>query len=154
MQTIFKKWYKYLNEKNKGQVASTFVIDSDDKVLIIRRTKTAPTKAGYWEIPGGRIDPKDKDAKETAARETKEETGLTVKDLAKISTDQSGNKTKHYYTTKTYTGNVVLETNPQTDILEHDDYKWASIEEIEELDQQTTVDVYLLKKAISHKKDS
>lgn len=154
MQTIFKKWYKFLNEKNKSHVASIFIIDSDDKVLIIRRTKTAPTKAGYWEIPGGRTDPKDKDAKETAAREAKEETGLAVEDLVKISTEQSDNKTKHYYATKTYTGNIILEPNPQTDILEHDDYKWASIEEIEELGEQTTVDAYLLKKAISHKKDS
>jgi len=154
MQTILKKWYKFLNEKNKKQVASTFIVDSDDNVLIIRRTKTAPTKAGYWEIPGGRMDPKDKNAEETAVRETREETGLSVKDLVKISTDQSDNKTRHYYATKTYTGGVVLEPNPQTDILEHDDYKWVSVEEIEELGQQTTVDVYLLKKAISHKKES
>ena len=154
MQPIFEKWYEFLNEKNKKEVASAFVINSEDKVLIIRRTKTAPSKAGYWEIPGGRMDSKDKDAKETATRETKEEAGLTVSDLVEISIVQSDNKTKHYYATKTYTGSVVLEPNPQTDILEHDDYKWVSIEEIEELGQQTTVEVYLLKKAISHKKES
>lgn len=154
MQTIFKNWYNFLNEKSKRQVASTFVIDSDDKVLIIRRTKTAPSKPGSWEIPGGRMDPEDKDAKETAKRETQEETGLSVDNLISVSVEETDNKIKHYYTTRDYSGNVSLDPNPKTDILEHDDYKWVSTEEIEELGQQTTVDVYLLKKAISHKKES
>ena len=52
--------------------ATVFVVDQDDRVLLIRRTDN-----GLWALPGGAQDFGEYIA-ETAVRETKEETGIDV----------------------------------------------------------------------------
>lgn len=54
---------------------------SSEKVLLIKRKKD-PYK-GYWAIPGGFLEEKEP-LEVGAARELKEETGLTVKKLSQI----------------------------------------------------------------------
>ena len=52
------------------------VVEFDDKFLIGERPEGAPL-AGYWEFPGGKVEPGET-PRETAARECREETGLEV----------------------------------------------------------------------------
>ena len=43
--------------------------------------------------------------------------------------------------------------NPKTDEIEHDDYKWVSIEEIKEI-EDTEIPIYLLEKALEISKNA
>lgn len=50
--------------------------DTDLTLLLTQRTAHLHDHAGQISFPGGRVDPDDQDAIETALRETEEETGL------------------------------------------------------------------------------
>lgn len=52
---------------------------NNDKVLITKY-KERNKKAGYYDIPGGKIE-KGETSKQTAIREVKEETGIVIKNL-------------------------------------------------------------------------
>ncbi len=51
-------------------------------ILLTRRTKTMSAFAGHLSFPGGRIDPTDETPLAAALRETEEEIGLTVNEIA------------------------------------------------------------------------
>lgn len=51
-------------------------------ILLTRRTKTMSAFAGHLSFPGGRIDPTDETPLAAALRETQEEIGLTIKEIA------------------------------------------------------------------------
>ena len=56
----------------------SILFEQAGKVLLIRRKN--PPFAGYWSLPGGRIEPGEQ-REEAAMREALEETGLTVEAL-------------------------------------------------------------------------
>jgi len=60
------------------QVAVGVIIASKGKVLLMKRAGSVG--AGTWAIPGGKVDFKE-DPAAAGARETLEETGLTVNEL-------------------------------------------------------------------------
>ena len=41
---------------SKKQVANVIILDKNDRFLIIKRTKTAPTHPLHWDLPGGHVD--------------------------------------------------------------------------------------------------
>ena len=51
-----------------------------DNKVVVTKYKESNKKAGYYEIPGGKIE-EGETAEQTAIREMKEETGLKIKDL-------------------------------------------------------------------------
>ena len=57
------------------RIGSAVVVLKDDKILLGKRNKK--NAFGKWVLPGGRVD-WGETIKETAIRETKEETGLDV----------------------------------------------------------------------------
>ena len=62
-------------------------------------------------------------------------------------------KNKHYFLTTKWTGEVnVDKPNPHTGDIEHDDYKWATIEEIKDIDN-SKIPIYLLEKALEMSKN-
>jgi len=72
-----------INERLKfsGRTATAIIMFPLDKILLIKRA-TVPFK-GYWALPGGRVDTGET-VEQTAVREVKEETGLTVEITGKI----------------------------------------------------------------------
>lgn len=52
-------------------------------LLMLRRGPTAPWRPGYWNLPGGQLDPGET-PEEAAIRELREETGLQVQSLAHV----------------------------------------------------------------------
>ena len=55
----------------------------EDGKVIVTKYKEPNKKAGYYEIPGGKIE-EGETAEDAAIREFKEETGITVYDLIRI----------------------------------------------------------------------
>lgn len=102
-------------------------------ILILRRAKHSKRNAGYWELPGGKIEP-DMDTENNLAREVYEETGITKSQLRFLQKLLNTNRTlsensSHYhqiaceiYTAKTPTNNVSLSS-------ENDDYLWIDIDD-------------------------
>jgi len=105
------------------KTATVAVINRQNKLLILRRGKTAPWMPGRYCLPGGRVEPFE-DSQYAAARELSEETGISfpVDRLNNITITYSDNYSKLVYIAKVDSPIVSLN-------YEHDDYAWISFDE-------------------------
>ncbi len=60
---------------NRPEVCVGAVVVDDDRLLLVRRGR--PPHAGYWSVPGGRVEHGETLA-EALVREVREETGIDV----------------------------------------------------------------------------
>ena len=98
-------------------------------------------------MPGCHIDEEDNSIEAGAIRELEEEANLSCK-ISDLKYLDKPSKNKYYYLTTNWTGEVnVNKPNPHTGDIEHDDYKWVTIEEIKDIDN-TKIPIYLLEKAM------
>ena len=140
------KWNKFLTEKELKTVGIVVCLDDKQRFLILRRSNI-DTRAGQWTIPGGHIDDKDRSIEAGAVRELDEETNLICDTSDLIYLGEPKPK-KHYFLTMKWSGNVnVDKPNPITNEIEHDDWKWATIEQIKDI-ENTEFPIYLLEKAL------
>jgi len=59
------------------KAAVTIVADPSGHILLLRRGPSAPWRPGYWNLPGGKIDPPET-PRGAAARELAEESGISL----------------------------------------------------------------------------
>jgi 8-oxo-dGTP pyrophosphatase MutT (NUDIX family) len=145
------KWNKFLTEGELKTVGVVVCLNDKQQFLIIRRSDI-DRRAGQWTLPGGHIDDEDNSIEAGAARELKEEAGLecSVDNLINLGTH--GPK-KHYFLTQKWSGTVNIDIpNPKTDEVEHDDYKWLTINEIKDI-ENSEIPIYLLEKALEMSKN-
>ena len=149
MKLLLENWQEVLNEEKKKDIASVVCINEKKQILILRRSKTDKNKPLYWDLPGGRIDPSDNSIEAGAARELHEEASLkvAVKDLIYVDKRSLHKSIRYTFVTTKWAGNVELKPNPKTDIIEHDEYKWLTIDEIKDL-EQSIIPNYILSKAL------
>lgn len=113
--------------KNIHTVAKA-VLFNDDKVLIVRRSKTDPRRPLEWDLPGGIVE--DNEAfNDACAREIDEEVGIKIDPnrlhLAHTQTESvKDNESTSWliYVGRTSTKEVKLS-------YEHDKYQWVSLDE-------------------------
>lgn len=98
----------------------------------------------YWDFPKGGQEPGETHL-EAAIRETKEESGLEDLDFSwgRIFIDTAPYKTKskekkvkkitRYYIAKVNSGKVKLIENPESGIVEHEDFIWTTFKDAQEL---------------------
>ncbi len=60
------------------ELAGCVIRDTEGKLLLLHRNTEKLTQ---WELPGGKVDPEDKDHAAAAIREIKEELGIDVRIL-------------------------------------------------------------------------
>lgn len=140
------RWKEFITEGELKTVGIVVCLNSEQQFLIIRRSDI-DHRAGQWTLPGGHIDDEDDSIESGACRELEEEANLSCKvsDLSYLGQPSSN---KHYFLTQVWSGNVnVDKPNPKTGDIEHDDYKWVTIEEIKEI-EDTKIPIYLLEKAL------
>jgi 8-oxo-dGTP pyrophosphatase MutT (NUDIX family) len=145
-------WNKFLTESESKTVGIVACLNDKQQFLIIRRSDI-DKREGQWTMPGGHIDDKDGSIEAGAVRELKEEANLTcsVSDLAYLGAPKPQ---KHYFWAKKWSGDVNVDRpNPETDEIEHDDYRWAPINDIKEIDN-TEIPIYLLEKALEMSKNA
>ena len=112
------------------EVASCFIIDEQDRFLIVRRSNTDWWRPLHWEIPGGKIDDTDLTANHAAIREVQEETGLELIQCRFMELYKSERITKFYFISRWWTGDIGIPITQENGIIEHDAYKWASIDDL------------------------
>tara|TARA_R110002020_G_scaffold136897_1_gene305569 strand:- start:1234 stop:1689 length:456 start_codon:yes stop_codon:yes gene_type:complete len=145
------KWNKFLTEGELKTVGIVACLNDKQQFLALRRSDI-DDREGEWTLPGGHVDDKDGSIEAGAARELKEEAGLSCKvaDLVYLGEPKPE---KHYFLTQKWSGEVNVDRpNPETDEIEHDAYKWLTIDEIKELDN-SKIPNYLLEKALEIAKD-
>jgi len=126
-------------------------LDSKQRFLVIRRSNI-DERAGMWTIPGGHIDEEDPTIAYGAVRELDEEVNLFCSTSNLIYLGEPKPK-KHYFLTTNWTGDVKIDKpNPKTGQIEHDKYKWCTINEIKDI-ANTEIPIYLLEKALEMSKN-
>ena len=114
----------YLDEDDSNNVSKIVVLDENNRILLLKRSDGPQN----WDLPGGHIKTYE-DFEEGGARETKEETGLSVNDLKYVSeeTNLRGRDTIKFYKTAAPAGSKI-HLGPE----EHIDFKWVTYEEFNE----------------------
>jgi 8-oxo-dGTP diphosphatase len=100
------------------------LIIRNEKVLICRR-KEGKSLAGYWEFPGGKIEPGET-VEECLMRELKEELGLEVEIKRHFLT------VTHAYseTTIKLSSFICGCSDAEIVLTDHDAYKWVEVSEL------------------------
>ena len=145
------KWNSFLTEGELKTVGIVVCLNDKQQFLVIRRSNI-DYREGQWTIPGGHIDEEDDSIEAGAVRELDEEADLkcNVSDLTYLGEPKDK---KYYFLTTKWTGEVnVDKPNPHTGDVEHDDYRWATIEEIKDIDN-SEIPIYLLEKALEMSKN-
>lgn len=107
-----------INEYKKLEHSvATFVINSNDEILILQRGETAPWMPNKWNLPGGVINSNENHIS-AAIRECKEETNLEISNLFKIISYTDTEFIITFYKTHNYIGDVIID-------WESKDYKWV-----------------------------
>ena len=145
-------WKKFLTEGELKTVGIVVCLNEKQQFLIIRRSDI-DKRQGKWTMPGGHIDDDDGSIEVGAARELKEEANLTCAAVDLVFLGEPRPQ-KHYFWASKWSGTVDIERpNPKTGEIEHDDYKWAPINDIKEIDD-TEIPIYLLEKALEMSKNA
>ena len=145
------KWEQFLAEGELKTVGIVVCLNDKQQFLIIRRSKI-DKRAGQWTIPGGHVDDEDKSIEKGALRELEEEANLSC-NISDLNYLGAPSKNKHYFLTQKWTGEVnVDKPNPKTGDIEHDDYKWVTIDDIKDI-ENTKIPIYLLEKALEISKN-
>jgi 8-oxo-dGTP pyrophosphatase MutT (NUDIX family) len=145
------KWNKFLTEGELKTVGIVACLNDKQQFLVIRRSDI-DDREGQWTMPGGHIDEEDCTIEHGALRELEEEANLTC-DVCDLIYLGQPKPEKFFFLTKKWTGKVkVNKPNPETDEIEHDDWKWLTIDEIKDI-EDSEIPIYLLEKALEISKN-
>ena len=105
------------------KVAAGIIIK--DQTIFIARRKLGKDLAGYWEFPGGKIEPNET-AEAALVREFREEFQVEIKVNRHFHTNQ------HAYTNKTVLLEAYLATHVSGEfqLRDHDQLAWVTIQEL------------------------
>jgi 8-oxo-dGTP pyrophosphatase MutT (NUDIX family) len=146
------KWNSFLTEGELKTVGVVVCLNDEHQFLIIKRSDI-DDRAGQWTIPGGHIDDEDGSIEAGAVRELNEEVNLNCKTSDLVYLGEPKEK-KYYFLATKWTGEVNIDKpNPHTGDVEHDDYKWATIDDIKDI-ANTEIPIYLLEKALDMSKNA
>ncbi len=144
-------WNTFLTEGELKTVGIVVCLNDKQQFLIIRRS-SIDERGGQWTMPGGHIDDEDKNIEAGATRELEEEVNL-VCNASDLTFLGQPSKNKHYFLCTQWRGRVnVHKPNPKTGEIEHDAYKWVTVNEIKDI-EDTNIPIYLLEKAIEMSKN-
>lgn len=113
------------------KVAAHGLIKKDNKFLITKRPQNDDYMPNLWDIPGGTIEFGEKTL-DALNREIKEETNLTTNTNKIIFCFDHLSSSERHQFTLVYECEYV-DGEVKLDPQEHDDFKWVTLEEMENL---------------------
>ena len=129
-------------DKPYGLTMRGIIKNDNDEILVLRRHPKSRPNPHKWELPGGKVDPGEF-FDEALIREIKEETSLDGKigDFCEAVQDDYAHKrtVQIIMYLKDLKGEVKISD-------EHDDWMWASLDKIKELELSTAFEKVLKKK--------
>ena len=137
-----------MNDKKDWGLTVRGVVRKEDKILILRRHPKSRNNPHKWELPGGKVDPGEF-FDIALVREFKEETNLDVKieSLFEVVQDEFiSRRTNQPISTVQLMMNLEILSGELQISDEHDDWMWASIEEIKSLDITSSLEKIIEKK--------
>lgn len=110
-------------------IVKTAIINSNQQVLLIKRSPTDAARPGEWDFPGGGVD-EGEDIIQAAARETLEEAGIAV-DPKSFKLVYAGTKfSEQHQESQNRLFFVCRVDNPKVTLSgEHSSYEWTEIQE-------------------------
>jgi|TARA_R110002074_G_scaffold197772_7_gene365246 8-oxo-dGTP pyrophosphatase MutT (NUDIX family) len=99
--------------------------NTNDKILLLRRSKNETSKHGLWELPGGKLE-KKQTPQEAALQEAHEEAGIEPVIIRTLKPHIDGEMQKIYHG---FIGRVRAKTIVVKLSDEHDKYSWMSVKE-------------------------
>jgi len=129
---------------SKKKDAVVAIIQKADTFLFVKRSDYISTAAGYWCPVSGRIEKNETQA-EALQREVKEEVGLGVKAIRKISEIPSHDNQfrLHFWTTEIISGEASITSHEATD------FKWVTLEQMKQLNPVFQEDIRVIEKMIN-----
>lgn len=111
----------------KKKVSAVIVLNEKKEVLILKRAPSARSFGGYWNFPGGGVEPGET-IESAAVRELKEEAGVDVseKDLVYFEVASLPKLMVHYFMTNKFENEVEIN-------WESTDYKWVKLKDIKKM---------------------
>lgn len=79
----------------KARVIVTTLIEKKGKMLLGQKPKNVGPYPNTWHLPGGGVDLEKESLEDAVRREIKEETGLTVSKMERVSFDEDYEPDKH-----------------------------------------------------------
>ncbi|NTU66781.1 MAG: NUDIX hydrolase [Candidatus Moranbacteria bacterium] len=118
------------NNKTIGVSQKAVIFRDDGKILVIRRSETAPSHPLFWDLPGGGID-FGEDARDAIIREIKEETGLNVNNVDILDVISALDYKGEFWITIGYVSEV---SESEVKLShEHDEFRWIYSEEFSKM---------------------
>lgn len=106
--------------KESPFVVKAIIVDHDGRVLMVRRTSTAPSFPNLWDLPGGHIHVGESKVS-GLYREVKEETDILIAQSETRPIANMGTQTFYYVPKWNVYGGIKLS-------FEHDEYAWVDID--------------------------
>lgn len=119
-------------------IAKVLVHDNNDRLLLLKRSKSHPDFPEHWDLPGGVVE-NDELAIDAVVRELQEETGIQVlpENITRVyERSRHGGVVHEIFETR------FSETPTVKVSWEHESYKWLTKEEILQLAVPNKIDSY------------
>ncbi|SPO03080.1 uncharacterized protein DNG_05761 [Cephalotrichum gorgonifer] len=132
---------QYLVDNDKhfdGLAVGALVFSPTERILLVQRA-AHDSMPNRWETPGGAADPEDATLLDAAARELWEESGLVARRVTRVVSEGEGRAPGQVFTNRTgskilcrFSFEVEVEgwEGVSLDPAEHQDYVWATEEEV------------------------
>ncbi|CAG7556221.1 unnamed protein product [Fusarium equiseti] len=133
-----REWLKTHDKTWDSLATGALIFDASNRILLLQRAPD-DSMPNRWEIPGGACDDEDESVLHGCARELWEEAGLEATHIRHVIPDGAGGKPGQVFTNRTgkrffckfsFEVDVVDTRDVKLDPKEHQDYVWATEEEV------------------------
>lgn len=112
-------------------VVKCLVINEANEILLLKRAEH-DSHSGYWETPGGGVDPEDATFEAACCREVQEEAGIQLSEMPILQKEMilPDSETGERFAISMFNANVKGVQADLSDNPDHDAFIWVSIESV------------------------